>query len=112
MVLIPVVIIYCKMSMWQSEDDMSTCDVAEDVDVSFHMLSHKVRGTKIKKTKFAKGPNLKIHRKLHVLQSSHLLHDLQHILIKLRKKPKNSSTNINITTLEIHLKFLRKPHFA
>jgi len=24
-----------KMSMWKIEDDMATCDVEEDVDVSF-----------------------------------------------------------------------------
>jgi len=35
--------------MWQTEDDMAMCDVTDDDDVSFHMLSHKVRGTKIKK---------------------------------------------------------------
>jgi len=79
-------------------------------DVSFHMLSHKFKGTKIKKTKSAEGPNSKIHIKLHLLPSFPLLHDLQHILIKFHRKPRNSSTNINIiidiTTLEIHKKIL------
>ena len=74
------------MSMCQKEDDVAMCDMADNVDVSFHMLSHKVRGTKIKK-QFVEGPNPKIYRKLHLLPSFPLLHDLQHILIKLHTKP-------------------------
>ena len=38
-----------KTSMWQTGDGVAICDVADDADVSFHMLSHKVKGTKIKK---------------------------------------------------------------
>jgi len=43
--------------MWQTEDDIATCDVADDDDVSFHMLSYKVRGTKIykKQNKIRRG---------------------------------------------------------
>jgi len=51
--------------MWLTEDDVAPCDAVDDADVSFHMLSHSVRGTKIKnkKTKFAEGPNPEIHKK-------------------------------------------------
>ena len=59
------------------------CDVADDGDVLFHMLSHKVRGTKTKKQNSQEGPNPKIQRKLHLLPSFPLLHGLQHILITL-----------------------------
>jgi len=50
--------------MWQTEDDEATCNVADDADVSFHMLSHKVRGTK---KQIAHGPNPKVHRKLQII---------------------------------------------
>jgi len=52
-----------KTCMWQTDDDVLTCDVADDIDVPFHMLSHIDRGTKIKKTKLIEGPNPKIHKK-------------------------------------------------
>jgi len=35
--------------MWQTDDDVATCDVVNDVNVSLHMLSLKVIGTKVKK---------------------------------------------------------------
>jgi len=105
-----------KTSMWQTEDDSATCDVADDVDVSFHMLSHKVRGTKIKKQNSQRDQTQKFIDNFIFLpfpffiifntSSSNFIENIE--------KPKNSSININIniTALEIHQKFLWKPHLA
>jgi len=47
--LVFVVIFITKMGMWQKKDDVAACDMTDDIDVSFQMLSQKVRGTKTKK---------------------------------------------------------------
>ncbi|KEH25660.1 hypothetical protein MTR_6g033355 [Medicago truncatula] len=69
------------------EDDVATCDVTDDIEVSFQMLSHKVRRTKIKKIKFVEGSNPKIHRKRHILPCFPHFRDLWDVIIILINSP-------------------------
>jgi len=45
--------------MWVTEADVATCDVAKLANVSIHMTSHQVQGTKSKNEKLREGPNPK-----------------------------------------------------
>ena len=81
--------------MWQTGDDVMTCDMADDVDVLFHMLSHKASGTIIKKQNSQRDQTQKVIEKLHLLPSFPLLHHLQHIFIKFHRKPKKTLKFIN-----------------
>jgi len=79
-----------------------TCGMDDDADVSFHMLSHKVGGTKVK-TKFVEGPNPKIYRKLHLLPSFPLLHDLWHVILIIVYNPHLVLTKRIINSIPIKI---------